>query len=154
MQPARSARHAGPAHRRRSARTVSRLVLLAIALLALALVLSPLGLGLASADAGDAGDESGPGVQNNCIHRDAYYTYERGWVYVCLDHRPGSGGQEESGGGPGTPGDPPPPGDQAPPPPDGGLGGPNSPPDFESGQGLCCGSEIPGADPANGGGWL
>src|SRR4030095_13833889 len=44
MQPARSARHAGPTRRRRSARTVSRLVLLAIALLALALVLSPLGL--------------------------------------------------------------------------------------------------------------
>src|SRR4029453_3408854 len=56
MQPARSARHAGPARRRRSARTVGRLVLLAITLLTLALGLSPLGLGLASAD--DEGGET------------------------------------------------------------------------------------------------
>src|SRR4029453_10304469 len=102
MQPARSARHAGPARRRRSARTVGRLVLLAIALLALALVLSPPGLGLASAHGGDPGDESGQGVPNNprrqCINREPRWDVERGmWVYVCLDPRPDPGGQEDSG---------------------------------------------------------
>src|SRR4030095_14060481 len=83
MQPARSARHAGPARRRRSARSVRRLVLLAIALLALALVLSPLGLGLARRD--DGGGDAGPGVQvfNDCNHRNTYFTDGTGAVLVC-----------------------------------------------------------------------
>jgi len=108
-------------------------VLLAVALLALALVLSPLGLGLASAD-DDGGEETDSGP--------SYYA------------PPGFTGTDSDGDGySGNPSGPPESPD-APPPPDGGLGGPNSPPDFETGQGLCCGSDLPGADPFDGGGWL
>ncbi|HKE98176.1 MAG TPA: hypothetical protein VKG45_04505 [Actinomycetes bacterium] len=68
---------------------------------------------------------------------------------------PSGGGGEADNGGQGGPDDPGPPDAPPPdgPPEGGGLGGPNSPPDFDTGQGLCCGSELPGGDP-NGGGWL
>ncbi|HKE98043.1 MAG TPA: hypothetical protein VKG45_03810 [Actinomycetes bacterium] len=76
-------RHAARTSRRRPARPVLRLALVALALLALALIVSPLGLGLASAEETGLGGEGGVQVYDTCDGGHMFarnpYPYEDSW---------------------------------------------------------------------------